>query len=136
MNRLGQLALVAVALGLWAPVAAADTQQCRTLVTWTRSGGFAGTYDTMKVCRDGSVTTTDGAFRITNIRLVGLRNVLADARFDTLSSKYVSKYPVSDGYTFNIRYGGKTVVVEQGANPPLRLQLVMVRLADTFTRQR
>jgi hypothetical protein len=119
MSLLGVL-LVAV-LGLAFPRPEA---QPVVLVTFEQTGGFAGIERGLVVHRSGKVVS-DGlpvtTHRLSAARLRALRNALVQARFATLLRTYESETPVADGYVYRIRYAGRTIRVEEGAELPARL---------------
>ena len=133
MARIAVVLLVAV-FALPAAAAAAGVRS-RTLVTYERTGGFAGIEESLTVLRSGAATSSKGAFRLTPSRRIRLENALRNARFATLRSDYLPPEPVADGYTYTIRYGGKRVSVREGAQPPARLQRVLLLLSDILFRR-
>jgi hypothetical protein len=100
----------------------AEAQQ-RPLVVYTRTGGFMGVHDSMKISRDGKVPSTNGDFRLSARRIATLRVRLRAARFPTLKREYKADYPVADGFLYGVTYGGKRVLVNQDADAPVRLRL-------------
>jgi hypothetical protein len=116
--------------------AASDASAGRQpLVSYARSGGFIGVQDSLKVLESGAAQSTNGDFRLSQNRLAKLQARLRAAGFATLRRKYASEYPVSDGFVYRVTYAGRTVVVEEEANAPLRLQRVLDLLADILARQ-
>src|SRR4029450_2985232 len=91
-----------------AAVGPAEAQQ-PPLVVYTRTGGFIGVQDSMKIARDGTVAFTRGALRLSAKRLPTLRLRLRAARFPTLKREYEADYPVADGFVYGVTYGGRRV---------------------------
>ena len=120
---------IAVLLAVLAVAAPAAQAQQRPLVTFTRTGGFIGATDQLSVSTAGRVTSSRGSYRISTARLLALRRSLIVARFATLRPKYLAAVPIADGYTYGIRYAGRSVLVEEGAETPTRLAK-LVRLLD------
>jgi hypothetical protein len=114
------------------PAASAGRQP---LVSYARTGGFIGVQDSLKVLESGAARSTNGDFRLSSKRLATLQARLRAAGFPTLRRKYASEHPVSDGFVYRVTYAGRTVVVEEDANAPLRLQRVLDLLADILARQ-
>jgi len=62
-----------------------------------------------------------------------LRTALKRARWKTLRHDYRADMPVADGVSYSIRYHGKTVFTEDGADPPKRFERVkaiLTRIAE------
>jgi hypothetical protein len=120
----GVVGLLVVALGLALPGAGPQAQPA-ALVSFEQSGGFAGIERGLIVHRSGKVVS-DGlpvtTHRLSATRLRALRNALVQARFATLRRTYESEAPVADGYVYRIRYAGRTIRVEEGAELPPRLE--------------
>jgi hypothetical protein len=131
MSRLLVLALL---VALAAPLAAGA--RTSALVGYSRTGGFIGVHDSLTVLWDGTAVSSRGSFRITAQRLRTLRATLERARFGTLQRRYSADYPVADGFTYRVSYAGRSVVVEEEARVPLRLQRALDLLADLFGRRR
>ena len=132
MLRLVLAALVAAAAAATAGQVEATSQP---LVLYTRSGGFIGVQDSMKVFRDGTVTSTNGDFRLSPSRLAALRTRLRAARFPTLLRRYRAEYPIADGFVYGVSYLGRTVVVNEEAKAPLRLRRVLDMLGEMFVER-
>jgi hypothetical protein len=109
--------------------------QQQPLVVYTRTGGFIGVQDSMKIFRDGTVTSTNGDFRLSPKRVAALRAGLRAARFSTLLRKYKADYPIADGFVYGVSYAGRTVVVNEEAKAPLRLRRVLDLLGEIFIRR-
>ena len=137
MAYTGSMLRVAIAIFLAAAAAAAagpvEAQQ-RPLVVYTRMGGFIGVQDSMKVAREGTVSSTNGDFRLSAKRLATLRARLRAARFPTLKRKYDADYPIADGFVYGVTYGGRRVVVNEEAKAPPRLRRVLDLLGEIFIR--
>ncbi len=132
MARVLVVPLVLLLVSTSAAAAASPPQQ---LVSYARSGGFIGVHDSVKVFRDGGAASTRGAFRLSARRLHALEASLRRARFATLQARYEAEYPVADGFLYRVAYAGRTVVVEEEANPPVRLRRVLDLLADILARR-
>ena len=126
-----RIAVFLAALAVAAPSAQA---QRRPLVTFTRTGGFIGATDQLAVSLGGRVTSSRGAYQLSAARLAVLRRSLIVARFPTLRSKYVATVPIADGYTYGVRYAGRSVLVEEGAETPARLSKVVRFLEQLLNR--
>jgi len=127
MRRLCLLALVlAAALVVAAPADA------KTLVRYTRAGGFAGFDDHVTVTTGGRVTvasrTTERRFSLSDRRLPSLRKAVREARFASLRKRYGPAHPVPDGITETVRHAGHRVIVTTPARPPARLERLLDRL--------
>jgi hypothetical protein len=133
MRRLALAVLVLVA----ASVAAAGPVEAkqRPLVVYTRVGGFIGIQDSMRISRDGTVSSTNGDFRLSAKRMATLRMRLGAARFPTLKREYEAAYPVADGFLYGVTYGGRKILVNQEAEAPIRLRRVLDLLETIFIRR-
>jgi hypothetical protein len=129
-------ALVALTLATGAAAAAPIEAQQQPLVVYTRTGGFIGVQDSMKVFRDGTVSSTSGDFRISARRLATLRARLVAARFPTLRREYEADYPIADGFVYGVTYSGRRVVVNEEAKTPLRLRRALDLLNEMFVLRR
>jgi hypothetical protein len=105
------------------------------LVSYARTGGFIGVHESMTVFRGGTVSSTNGSFRLSARRLAALEAALRNARFSTLQRRYPADYPVSDGFVYRVADARRTVTVEEGGRPPLRLRRVLALLADILGRR-
>jgi hypothetical protein len=130
-----RIALAALALVAAAAATSDVAAQPQPLVVYTRTGGFIGVQDSMKVFRDGTVASTNGEFRLTAKRLTALRTRLRAARFPTLRREYEADYPIADGFVYGVTYGGRTVLVNEEAKAPLRLRRVLDLLGEMFIRR-
>jgi hypothetical protein len=127
--------LLVAALGLALPEARPEALPSAVLVSFERTGGFAGIERSLVVHRSGKVVG-DGfpvtTQRLSATRLRALRGALVRARFATLRRTYVSDTPIADGYVYWIRYAGRTIQIEEGAKLPPRLARpfsLLIRLA-------
>jgi hypothetical protein len=132
MPRIALAALVAA--GAAAAVGPVQAQP-QPLVAYTRTGGFIGVQDSMKVFRDGTVTSTNGDFRLSAKRLLALRTRLRAARFPSLKRRYEAEYPIADGFVYSVAYLGRNVVVNEEAKAPLRLRRVLDTLGEMFVER-
>jgi hypothetical protein len=69
-------------------------------------------------------------------RVRALRDALRNARFATLSPVCAPDTPMGDGFVETVSYGGRTVRVLTGAEPPPRLARVLALLRDIVSRRR
>lgn len=117
-------------------------RQAAVLVRYERTGGFAGIREVLTVRRSGSATVVrlrgsgETTIRLSCARLRALRTALVRARFASLAPVYVPDTPVSDGFVESVSYGGRTVRVLTGAEPPPRLARVLAILRDIVSRRR
>ena len=107
-----------------------------TLLTFTRTGGLAGTNDRLVVRPDGAwtLTTKSGSKegKLTATELAALKSTLAQVGFSKLP-KVNDNGNVADGYKYTISYGGDEVVAEDGA-VPTALQPVITTLNGLLSR--
>jgi hypothetical protein len=146
-------AALAFAVGASAVVAAAtasagslDTclpgRQAAVLVRYERTGGLAGIRDELRVRRSGRASLdqsrgqSPAMFILTCRRLRALRTALVEARFATLDPVYAPESPFADGLVESVSYGGRTVRVLTGAEPPRRLDRVLALLREIVARRR
>jgi hypothetical protein len=80
-------ALAALALFVAAAAAGEVDAGQQPLVVYSRTGGFIGVQDSMRILRDGTVSSTNGDFRLSAKRLATLRARLTAARFPTLKRR-------------------------------------------------
>jgi hypothetical protein len=130
-----RIALAALALAAGAAAGSDVAAQQQPLVVYTRTGGFIGVQDSMKIFRDGTVSSTNGDFRLSANRVAMLRSRLRAARFSTLRRRYEADYPIADGFVYGVSYAGRTVVVNEEAKAPLRLRRVLDLLGEIFIRR-
>jgi hypothetical protein len=128
-------ALAALALFVAAAAAGEVDAGQQPLVVYSRTGGFIGVQDSMRILRDGTVSSTNGDFRLSARRLATLRARLTAARFPTLKRRYEADYPIADGFVYGVTYGGRRVIVNEEAKTPLRLQRVLDMLGEMFIRR-
>jgi len=125
------VSVVAFVASVCAQAAPAAGQSPAVLVSYEQTGGFAGIERGLVVYRTGKVQS-DGlplkASRLTPTRLRALRTALTQARFGTLAKRYESETPIADGFIYRVTYGGRSVRVDEGAEPPKRLERVLVLL--------
>jgi hypothetical protein len=127
--------LVLIVLVAAAPAAGEAGSRQQPLVVYTRTGGFIGVQDSMRISRDGTVSSSNGDFRLSAKRLATLRARLRAARFPTLKREYEADYPIADGFVYGVTYGGKRVLVNEEAKAPPRLQRVLDTLGEMFIRR-
>jgi hypothetical protein len=127
--------LVLIVLVAAAPAAGEAGPRQQPLVVYTRTGGFIGVQDSMRISRDGTVSSSNGDFRLSAKRLATLRLQLRTARFPTLKRWYEADYPIADGFVYGVTYGGKRVLVNEEAKAPPRLQRVLDTLGEMFIRR-
>jgi hypothetical protein len=117
---------LALALLLVLAIGAPSASAAGPLLTAQRTGGIAGVQDRLVVRADGRATVTHrdgGAGHLAPARTRDLRMALRQARFSTLARVYKPRLVVNDGFVYELRSGGHTVRVEEGAeHVPVRLQ--------------
>jgi hypothetical protein len=111
------------------------------LVAYTRTGGFAGIRERLRVYRGGQAELVRGAgspreLRLSCRRVQALRDALVASRFRSLSPLYAPDQPFADGFIESVSYGGRTVRVLTGADPPRRLNRVLALLREIVARGR
>jgi hypothetical protein len=101
---------------------AAGAAATGTLVTFTRTGGFAGFKDTLVVGKDGSLTLTDKMGSIkkgtaTAGDVQRLNGLLTSSAFKTLAPSYAASG--ADHFTYTVAVpGGVTLSMMDGATAP------------------
>jgi hypothetical protein len=140
------LHVVLAALALATPAAPAGELGCipgrpaALLVAYTRTGGFAGIREELKVFRGGQATLVRRAgqstFRLTCARVQTLRDRLVQARFRTLAPVYAPADPIADGFIETVSYAGRRVGLLTGARPPERLARVLGILRSLASNRR
>jgi hypothetical protein len=116
-------------------------RQAAMLVRYERTGGLAGTRDLLTVRRSGSATlvrhrgSNSTTLRLSCAKLRTLRTALVNARFASLSPVYSPDDPYADGFIESISYGGRTVRVFTGSEPPARLARVLGLLRALASRE-
>ena len=124
---------LAVLLALVATFAATATAEARQLVRYDVGGGIGGRSDRLAIERDGSARQRGDAgshdFMVSSKQLRALKRELKAARFGTLKRRYEPDHQVFDGITQVVRYGGRSVSVSSGAEPPARFRRVIRRLS-------
>lgn len=97
-----------------------NTTAVDALVSFNRTGGLAGTNDTLVVRPDGSYTvqTRNGSRsgKLTGDELNALKAALASTDFNKIPSAN-DNGGVADGYTYTITYGGRQVTAKDGSIP-------------------
>jgi hypothetical protein len=130
------LQVVLAAIALATPAAPAGQLGCipgrpaALLVAYTRTGGFAGIREELRIFRGGQATLVHArggrsTFRLTCARVRAVRDRLQQARFATLQPAYAPADPVADGFVDTVSYAGRRVSVLTGARPPERLARVL-----------
>lgn len=114
------------------PAPAAATRSATTLVTFHRSGGFAGVDDLVKVRRDRRVTIRRrGAAarhaRLSRRAMERLRRALTQARFDEPPAD-APPSGCADCFVYTITYGGHRVQLSEDRIPS-RMRPAVTRLA-------
>jgi hypothetical protein len=130
MRRLIALTVVAL-LGLTAVASA------KTLISYERTGGFAGMPLSVTVGTGAKVRSISGVGGETQTSTLGkkafkgLKRLIAKAGFDSLDESYAPKPgQVADGFTEVVRYRGKTVTTGTGGDAPARLTNLLSRLSS------
>jgi len=133
MLRVPLAALALVLAAASAPAAGQAEAQPGPLVVYTRTGGLIGVQDSMRVSPTGTVSSTNGNFRLSAKRLATLRERLRAARFPSLKRVYGT--PVADGFVYGVTYRGRKVLVNENAEAPLRLRRVLQLVREIFGRR-
>jgi hypothetical protein len=116
-------------------------RQAAVLVAYDRTGGLAGIQDKLTVRRSGRASysrlrgSARGTLQLSCTRLRAFRTALVRARFATLAPVYAPDTPLGDGLVESVSYGGRTVRVLTGAEPPPRLARVLALLRDIVSRR-
>jgi hypothetical protein len=122
-------ALVVMVVALSVPLAARPTAHAAPdpdagiLVTFMRSGGFAGVEDRLRIQRDGAARVQrEGGeardFQVPEAEVAQLEAELDAADFPHLRSSYRNDPAIADGFVYQVTYEGRTVRCEQDAGPP------------------
>lgn len=129
---------LALALLLVLALAAPASAAAAPLLTAQRTGGIAGVQDRLVVRASGAATVTHrdgGGGRLAPARTRELRVALRQARFSTLARVYKPRLVVNDGFVYELRSGGRTVRVEEGAeHVPARLQRLISAVSALLSR--
>jgi hypothetical protein len=126
---------LAVVLALVALLAAPAAAGAKRLVRYDVTGGLAPRSERLVIDRNGSArqtgsrTGTTKRFTVSSKQLRALKRELKAARFRGLKRAYQPQFPVLDGITQSVTYGGRSVSVYTGAKPPERLRRVLQRLS-------
>jgi hypothetical protein len=92
-----------------------------TLVTFNRTGGLAGTNDTLTVRPDGSYTIQSRSGgksgKLSGDELDALKAALSSTDFNKMPTVN-DNGAVADGYTYTLTYGGRQITAKDGAIPP------------------
>ena len=140
------LAAVLTALTLASPAAPTGQLGClpgrpaALLVAYSRTGGFAGIREELRIYRGGQATVVRRggqlSFRLTCARVRAVRDALVGARFSTLAPVYAPANPVADGFVDTVSYAGRRVRVLTGADPPERLARALRVLRGVVANRR
>ncbi|HPA47072.1 MAG TPA: hypothetical protein PK395_15005 [bacterium] len=107
------------------------------LVEFTRSGGFAGVYETLMLTRNGIVevhSSAVGKAQISEASMEEILDLIDAVPFDTLEPSYAPDPLIADGYGYTLCYKQNyKVSVEQGADAPAELLKLIERLERLFT---
>jgi hypothetical protein len=125
---------LAVVLPLVALLAAPAAAGAKRLVRYDVTGGLAPRSERLVIDRNGSARQTGSRsgtqrFTVSPRQLRALKRELEAARFRGLKRAYQPQFPVLDGITQSVTYGGRSVSVYTGAKPPDRLRRVLQRLS-------
>lgn len=134
MRAVRMLAVTMLAVGVLAPGAgraqeAGSGDPADVLVTFVRSGGFAGMEDRLEIRRDGGARVEGRGqeprdFQVPADELATLEAELEAADFPHLEPSYRNDPPIADGYVYEVTYDGWTVRCEQDAGPPALEQVI------------
>jgi hypothetical protein len=112
-------------------------------IAYTIRGGFGGTNEATVIDENGQAELTHDYYpqkyvvhyQLISNQLNGLKSAFDRADFVALNNKYPQKHSVKDDFFYFITYtsGGatKTVVVEEGAEPPRQLEALLIALHKT-----
>lgn len=106
--------------------ASGPASQAAELFMYNRTGGFAGTNDTMKVSADGAVTLSGKLFgshtaKLDKADLDRLLAALKEAGIDK-DAAYKPARPIADGFHHKLTTSGRTVTWEDTAALPAGLE--------------
>jgi hypothetical protein len=114
------------------------TSQPATLLEYERTGGFAGTNDTLTVFADGRYKTTgklagkhEGLLDANT--LAGLSAALTAAKI-TADAQYRPDHTINDGFHYTLKTGGHTVQWEDGAKTPAELAALARQLSEVLSK--
>lgn len=117
-----------------------DAPSSDSLVSITRSGGFAGMMMTVAAGPDGTVQVFNGdetsgqvlaRLRLQKPQVEQIRSVVESPAWQSLDSQYGK--PGADRYQYTITGGGKQVTVYEGATTPAALQQVFTALREFWS---
>jgi hypothetical protein len=102
-------------------------------LTFTRSGGFVGVDDVLRVSRDGRARVTHrggGArtFHLRGGRLRALRSAIRAARLPRHRS-WPSPPGTADAFEYRVAIPGHVVAAGEGGSAPLRVRHLLARLS-------
>jgi hypothetical protein len=113
-----------------------NTTATDALVTFNRTGGLAGTNDTLIVRPDGSYTiqTRSGnkSGKLSADELNALKAALSSTDFNKMPTVN-DNGGMADGYTYTLTYGGRQITAKDGAIPPA-LQPVISALGGFLSK--
>ncbi len=119
---------------------ATDAPSRDSLVSITRSGGFAGMVMTLVARPDGTVQLINGdeaagdvltTLRLEKPQVEQIRAAVESPQWQSLESQYGK--PAPDRYQYTVSAGGKQVTVYEGATMPQPLQEVLRSLGAFWT---
>jgi hypothetical protein len=114
---------LSVPAGSASAVHAAPDPDAEILVTFVRSGGFAGFEDHLQIRRDGAARLERGGgeardFQVPADEVTQLEAELEAADFSHLRSSHRNDPTIADGFVYQVTYEDRTVRCEQDAGPP------------------
>ncbi|MFE6101839.1 hypothetical protein ACFVQ4_17935 [Streptomyces laurentii] len=118
-----------------APASGAEPAPQDQLVEVVVSGGFAGISHRLVVRYDGSYTRTRGTKEPTSGRMdpagtAALRAALEDPAYARVPERPATAPTVADGFTYQVTYGQRVVVTQDGTPRPPALQRVLDALPE------
>lgn len=106
------------------------------VVTFSRSGGFAGRTETLVIGTGGSMTLTMGGQQKKSMAepaaLQGLKQAVSSAEWQRLQPVYGKGMP--DAYVYRVTAAGKTVQTYDGVDNPPLLDQVLQALNSLLAR--
>ena len=124
---------LAVVLALVALLAAPASAGAKRLVRYDVTGGLAPRSERLVIDRNGSARQTGSRsgtqrFTVSAKQLRALKRELK-AALPRAQRAYQPPFPVLDGITQSVTYGGRSVSIYTNAKPPERLRRVLQRLS-------
>jgi hypothetical protein len=104
------------------------------LAVWSRTGGFAGFQDSLRLYADGRLEIdqngTPKTGQVPPLTMEELRSTFASAEWKGLQSEY--GHAVADGFIYTLKVGDKHVRTYDGTEPPEPLASVLQQFSALF----